>query len=92
MKKLLVWISMIVIVFTATSCIGWESGVVSSSITTQGVESSTLSTKTEQISTHKNTKIRAKLNQVVMKKWVVDNYINAHVAIELENTGRESSK
>ncbi len=91
MKKLTLLVCIIAITFSSVSCIGWESGVVSTK-TDQNTENSIMSTRINQISNHKNVKIKAAINQVSLQKWVDGNNVSTYVTIEIENIGREKFK
>jgi hypothetical protein len=78
MKKLIILVCVVLVAFLSVSCIGWESGIVS--------------TKKDQSVNSITTKIQAEINQVFMKKWLKNNRVYVNVAIEIENTGQEKFK
>ncbi|MDD4029645.1 MAG: hypothetical protein PHX86_08080 [Caldisericia bacterium] len=92
MKKIHIFVCIIVIAFLSVSCIGWEKGVVESKIEL-GLENSPVRTKTGHIANRKNVKIEARINQTALQKWI-DEYgeVMVHAAIEIENIGREKFK
>lgn len=78
MKKLIILVCVVLVSSLWVSCIGWESGIVS--------------TKKDQSVNSITTKIQAEINQVSMKKWLENERVYVNVAIEIENTGQEKFK